>query len=227
MRCFCAASCERDTEVIAVRLRDVHKSFGSVEAVRGVDLTVRSGEVLAFLGPNGAGKTSTIDIMLGLSQPTSGDVEVYGMTPRRAITKGLVSAVMQTGGLLKDLTVEETVQYISKLFAVSRPVGEVMERAGITRIADRLVGKCSGGEQQRLRFAMALLPDPELLSSTSRPREWMSRADATSGRRSATTPPLAGRSSSPRTTSRRRTPTQTGSCSSARAGSSQTERPQR
>ena len=158
-----AASCERDTEVIAVRLRDVHKSFGSVDAVRGVDLTVRSGEVLAFLGPNGAGKTSTIDIMLGLSQPTSGDVEVYGMTPRRAVTKGLVSAVMQTGGLLKDLTVEETVQYISKLFAVSRPVGEVMERAGITRIADRLVGKCSGGEQQRLRFAMALLPDPELL----------------------------------------------------------------
>jgi len=70
---------------------------------------------------------------------------------------------MQTGGLLKDLTVAETVQYTSKLFAVSRPVGEVMERAGISRIADRLVGRCSGGEQQRLRFAMALLPDPELL----------------------------------------------------------------
>ena len=85
------------------------------------------------------------------------------MAPRRAITKGLVSAVMQSGGLLKDLTVGETVQYTSKLFAVSRPVSEVMERAGIAGIADRLVGKCSGGEQQRLRFAMALLPDPELL----------------------------------------------------------------
>jgi ABC-2 type transport system ATP-binding protein len=70
---------------------------------------------------------------------------------------------MQTGGLLKDLTVGETVQYTSKLFTVSRPVNEVMERAGIARIADRLVGRCSGGEQQRLRFAMALLPDPELL----------------------------------------------------------------
>ena len=157
------ASCERDAQVIAVHLRDVHKSFGSVEAVRGVDLTIASGEVLAFLGPNGAGKTSTIDMMLGLSQPSAGEVEVYGMTPRRAITKGLVSAVMQTGGLLKDLTVAETVQYTSKLFAVSRPVGEVMDRAGISHIADRLVGKCSGGEQQRLRFAMALLPDPELL----------------------------------------------------------------
>ena len=146
-----------------MRLREVYKSFGSVQAVRGVDLTIRSGEIMAFLGPNGAGKTSTIDIILGLSQPNSGEVKVYGLTPRRAITKGLVSAVMQTGGLLKDLTVEETVQYTSALFAVSRPVNEVMERAGIARIADRLVGRCSGGEQQRLRFAMALLPDPELL----------------------------------------------------------------
>ena len=157
------ASCERDAQVIAVHLRDVHKSFGSVDAVRGVDLTVASGEVLAFLGPNGAGKTSTIDMILGLSRPTAGQVEVYGMPPRRAITKGVVSAVMQTGGLLKDLTVAETVQYTSKLFAASRPVDEVMERAGISHIADRLVGKCSGGEQQRLRFAMALLPDPQLL----------------------------------------------------------------
>ena len=154
---------EHDSETVAVHLRDVHKSFGSVKAVRGVDLTIRSGEVLAFLGPNGAGKTSTIDLVLGLAQPTSGDVKVYGMAPRRAITKGLVSAVMQNGGLLKDFTVRETVLYTSKLFAASRPVGEVLERAGIAGIADRLVGKCSGGEQQRLRFAMALLPDPELL----------------------------------------------------------------
>jgi ABC-2 type transport system ATP-binding protein len=154
---------EQDSETLAVQLRGVHKTFGSVKAVRGVDLTMHSGEVVAFLGPNGAGKTSTIDIILGLSQPTIGEVAVFGMAPRRAVTKGLISAVMQTGGLLKDLTVRETVQYTSNLFAVSRPVEEVLERAGITRIADRLVGKCSGGEQQRLRFAMALIPDPELL----------------------------------------------------------------
>ena len=147
----------------AVDLRGVHKSFGSVQAVRGVALAVGSGEVMAFLGPNGAGKTSTIDMILGLSRPDAGEVEVYGMAPRQAVRKGLVSAVMQTGGLLKDLTVAETVQYTARLFAVSRPVGEVLERAGITAIADRMVGKCSGGEQQRLRFAMALIPDPELL----------------------------------------------------------------
>jgi ABC-2 type transport system ATP-binding protein len=150
-------------DLSAVRLRDVHKSFGSVHAVRGVSLSIRPGEILAFLGPNGAGKTSTIDIILGLSPPSAGEVKIFGMTPRRAITMGLVSAVMQSGGLLKDLTVKETVQYTSKLFTTSRPIGEVMERAGIAPIADRLVVKCSGGEQQRLRFAMALLPDPELL----------------------------------------------------------------
>jgi len=150
-------------EMQAIELRGMHKYFGAVQAVRGVDLTVRPGEVMAFLGPNGAGKTSTIDVILGLSRPTSGVVKVYGMAPREAVRRGLVSAVMQTGGLLKDLTVAETVQYMAELFAVSRPVNEVLERAGISAIADRSVGKCSGGEQQRLRFAIALIPDPELL----------------------------------------------------------------
>ena len=147
----------------AVELNDVHKSFGSVAAVNGIDLSVAPGEIVAFLGPNGAGKTSTIDMILGLSQPTSGHVAVYGMHPRRAISRGLVSAVMQTGGLLKDLTVAETARYTASLFAHAEPVGEVLKRAGIAAIADRKVGKCSGGEQQRLRFAMALLSDPELL----------------------------------------------------------------
>jgi ABC-type multidrug transport system ATPase subunit len=74
----------------------VHKSFGSVQAVRGVALAIGSGEVMAFLGPNGAGKTSTIDMILGLSRPDAGEVEVYGMAPRQAVRRGLVSAVMQS-----------------------------------------------------------------------------------------------------------------------------------
>jgi ABC-2 type transport system ATP-binding protein len=147
----------------AVRLADVTKSFGKVEAVRGIDLAIRPGEVVAFLGPNGAGKTTTIDMMLGLSQPTTGTVEILGMAPRDAVARGLVSAVMQTGGLLKDLTVRETAAYTASLFAGTRPVDDVLADAGITAIADRKVAKCSGGEQQRLRFAMALLPDPALL----------------------------------------------------------------
>ena len=146
-----------------VRLDGVTKTFGEVRAVRGIDLEIQPGEMVAFLGPNGAGKTTTIDMVLGLSQPTSGEVEVFGMAPREAIARGLVAAVMQTGGLLKDLTVRETVQYTASLFADTKPVDAVLESAGIAEIANRKVGKCSGGEQQRLRFAMALLSDPALL----------------------------------------------------------------
>ena len=147
----------------AVRLTGVTKDFGSVHAVRGIDLEIQPGEIVAFLGPNGAGKTTTIDMILGLSQPTTGSATVLGLAPRQAIARGLVSAVMQTGGLLKDLTVRETVQYTASLFADTRPVDEVLANAGISEIAGRKVAKCSGGEQQRLRFAMALLSDPALL----------------------------------------------------------------
>jgi ABC-2 type transport system ATP-binding protein len=151
------------TSTPAVRLQGVTKDFGPVHAVRGIDLEIEPGEMVAFLGPNGAGKTTTIDMILGLSQATTGHVEVLGMAPRQAIARGLVAAVMQTGGLLKDLTVRETVQYTASLFVDTKPVDEVLSSAGITSIADRRVAKCSGGEQQRLRFAMALLSDPALL----------------------------------------------------------------
>ncbi|PRZ35257.1 ABC-2 type transport system ATP-binding protein [Antricoccus suffuscus] len=151
------------TDESSVVLDAVTKTFGSVTAVDGLSLRINRGEVVALLGPNGAGKTSTVDMILGLSTPTTGNVSVYGMAPRKAVSLGAVSAVMQTGGLLKDYTVAETVQLTASLFTPSRPVSEVLERAGITDIADRRVGKCSGGEQQRLRFALALLPDPDLL----------------------------------------------------------------
>jgi ABC-2 type transport system ATP-binding protein len=147
----------------AISIRGVTKDFGAVHAVRGIDLSVEPGEIVAFLGPNGAGKTTTLDIVLGLSQPTTGSAEVFGLHPRQAIARGLVSAVMQTGGLLKDLTVRETVAYMASLFADTQPIDDVLEHAGITGLANRKVGKCSGGEQQRLRFAIALLSDPVLL----------------------------------------------------------------
>jgi ABC-2 type transport system ATP-binding protein len=152
-----------EATLLAVDLTGVHKNFGHVHAVDGVDLKITPGEIVAILGPNGAGKTSTIDIILGLSQPSAGSVSVLGMHPRQAISRGLISAVMQTGGLLKDLTVRETIEYTGSLFASSQPVNEVLRGAGIVEIADRRVGKCSGGEQQRLRFALALLSDPVLL----------------------------------------------------------------
>jgi ABC-2 type transport system ATP-binding protein len=147
----------------AVHLQGLTKRFGAVTAVDGLSLTIEPGEVVAFLGPNGAGKTTTIDMMLGLARPDAGTVQVYGRPPVEAIGRGDVAAVMQTGGLLKDYTVEETVQLTASLFRDTRPPGEVLERAGIAGIAGRRVGKCSGGQQQRLRFAMALVSDPRLL----------------------------------------------------------------
>jgi len=150
----------RTDRLDAVRLTDLHKSFGDVTAVDGVDLTISPGEVVALLGPNGAGKTTTIDMILGLSRPTSGDARVFGMSPRQAVDRGLVAAVMQTAGLLPDITVRETVQLTASLFSHRIDAEEAMRRAGVTDFASRIVKKCSGGQQQRLRFAMALVSDP-------------------------------------------------------------------
>jgi ABC-2 type transport system ATP-binding protein len=147
----------------AVELTRLTKKFGPVTAVDDLSLRIQPGEVVAFLGPNGAGKTTTIDMILGLARPTAGTVAIYGQAPADAIAYGQVAAVMQTGGLLKDLTVAETARMTGSFFSRSRPVEEVLERAGIAGIADRMVGKCSGGQQQRLRFAMALLSDPDLM----------------------------------------------------------------
>ncbi|MGC0142000.1 ABC transporter ATP-binding protein [Pseudactinotalea sp. Z1732] len=151
----------------AIAVRGLRKSFpgrdGRIHAVDGVDLTIGHGEIVAFLGPNGAGKTSTLDIVLGLVPPDAGSVAVMGLAPREAVLAGKVSALLQTGGLLRDLTVAETVRYVASTFTAPRPVQEVLERAGLNELANRKVSKCSGGEQQRLRFALALLPDPELL----------------------------------------------------------------
>ncbi|GAA1407084.1 ABC transporter ATP-binding protein [Glutamicibacter uratoxydans] len=151
----------------AVTLTGLHKTFTTsrtkVEAVRGVELGIETGQIVALLGPNGAGKTTTVDMILGLSQPTSGKVEVLGLDPRKAVSSGRVSAVMQTGGLLRDMTVLETVRVIAAMHQRPERVEAVMERTGLSGIAKRRVGKCSGGEQQRIKFALALLPDPDVL----------------------------------------------------------------
>ncbi|WCN80217.1 ABC transporter ATP-binding protein [Micromonospora sp. LH3U1] len=148
---------------LAVELDGLTKTFGAVTAVDGLSLRVQPGEVVAFLGPNGAGKTTTIDMLLGLARPDAGTVRILGGTPDDAVARGRVAAVLQTGGLLKDLTVGETVEMTAHFYRHTRPAAEVLERAGIADIAGRVVGRCSGGQQQRLRFALALLPDPDLM----------------------------------------------------------------
>ncbi len=152
----------------ALDLAGLTKTFrtrddGDVKAVAGVNLRVGAGEVVALLGPNGAGKTTTLDMLLGLTSPTSGSVSVFGQAPRDAVSAGRISAVLQSGGLLRDLSVRETVQMVASVFPSPQSVDEVIAQAGLQKLAKRMVSKCSGGEQQRLRFALALLPDPDLL----------------------------------------------------------------
>ncbi|MEO8561333.1 MAG: ABC transporter ATP-binding protein [bacterium] len=149
--------------MLAIDLQHLTKRYGAVTAVNDLTLQITPGEIVAFLGPNGAGKTTTIDMMLGLARPDAGSVDILGKAPVDAIALGEIAAVMQSGGLLKDFTVAETVEFTASLYPQARPIEEVLERAGIRHIASRRVGKCSGGEQQRLRFAMALLSDPRLL----------------------------------------------------------------
>jgi len=151
----------------ALHLHGLTKVYGdgpdAARAVDGIDLRVATGEIVALLGPNGAGKTTTLDLILGFTPPTAGDVRVLGLLPREAVAAGHVSAVLQTGGLLRDLTVGETVALIASTYPSPPPAAEVLGRAGLARLAGRRVGTCSGGEQQRLRFALALLADPDLL----------------------------------------------------------------
>jgi ABC-2 type transport system ATP-binding protein len=146
-----------------IQLSGLRKRFGAVAAVDGVDLTIHAGEVVALLGPNGAGKTTTVDLALGLSSPTEGGALLFGEEPRRAIVDGRVGAMLQGGAILPDLTVRDAVALVGSAHRAPMPVDEALRRARCTDIAGRRVGKLSGGQLQRARFAVAVVSDPELL----------------------------------------------------------------
>ncbi len=147
----------------SVRLSGVHKSYGAVRAVRGLDLSVRAGETVALLGPNGAGKSTTIDLVLGLARPDSGRVALFGEEPVDAVHNGRIGAMLQTGTLIEHLTVRELVRMVASLYPRPRPVDEVLELTATTQIASRDTTKLSGGQTQRVRCALALVGDPDLL----------------------------------------------------------------
>jgi ABC-2 type transport system ATP-binding protein len=147
--------------------RSLVKSFpsssGIVRAVRGVDVSIAPGETVALLGPNGAGKTTTIDMLLGLSRPDRGEIRLFGRPPEVAVRSGGVGAMLQTGGLIRELSVRELVAMMASLYPHPLPVDEVLEVAGLQDVADRRTQKLSGGQTQRARFALALAGDPRLL----------------------------------------------------------------
>ena len=136
---------------------------GTLTAVDNLDLTISKGEIIALLGPNGAGKTTLIDMILGLTEPARGTLTVQGISPKKAVQRGDIGAVLQTGGLLKDLTVRQTLEMLATLYPTRIDIDEVLANADLTELAHRKVGKCSGGQQQRIRFAIATMHDPNIL----------------------------------------------------------------
>jgi ABC-2 type transport system ATP-binding protein len=153
--------------VSEISLRGLVKSFkgphGPIEAVRGVDVEIAAGETVALLGPNGAGKSTTIDMLLGLLEPDAGSVSVFGLTPSDAVAAGAVGGMLQTGALIRDLTVRELVAMMAALYPAPLPVDEVLELTGTAEIAAQRTQKLSGGQTQRVRAAVALVSNPELL----------------------------------------------------------------
>ena len=146
-----------------IRLAVLTKNYGAVRAVDAIDLVIAPGETVALLGPNGAGKSTTIDMILGLAKPDAGSVRVFGMTPAEAVRAGAIGAMLQTGTLLRDLTVRELITMMAWLYPNPMAVRDVLELAGIADIADRRTQKLSGGQTQRIRAAIGLVSNPDLL----------------------------------------------------------------
>ena len=147
----------------AIDARELSKRYGSIEAVRGIDLEVATGETVALLGPNGAGKSTTIDMILGLLRPDDGAVSVFGGAPEEAIAGGLVGAMLQSGGLIRDLSVRELIAMVASLYPKSLDVDEALALTGLQETASQRTQKLSGGQTQRVRFAVALVSNPQLL----------------------------------------------------------------
>jgi ABC-2 type transport system ATP-binding protein len=147
----------------AVELIDAHKSFGPVQAVRGVDLAIRPGEVMAILGPNGAGKTTSINLMLGLRRPTRGRARLFGLDPTDRRARSRCGVMLQESGVPTQLKVHELVDLFSSYYPRPMPAARAIMLAGLEDQAGRASSKLSGGQRQRLYFALAICGDPDVL----------------------------------------------------------------
>jgi len=149
-----------------LRFAGVTRTYGQHVALDRLDLEVSRGEILALLGPNGAGKSTSISLLLGLLRPSEGTVEVLGTTPRKAVAAGRVGAMLQTGsgsGLPPGVRVGAVLRMVRRLYKHPAPVDVTVERAGIERLLHRQTHQLSGGQAQRVRFAIAIAGNPELV----------------------------------------------------------------
>lgn len=157
--------CSAPVDTLAIEARGIRKSYGALEAVKGIDLAVATGEVFALLGPNGAGKTTTVEILEGYRRRTAGEVKVLGHDPAAGERgfKNRIGIVLQETGIDQYLTVAETIDRYRGFYPRSRPLDEIIEVVGLEEKRDARVGKLSGGQQRRLDVAIGLAGDPELL----------------------------------------------------------------
>ena len=146
-----------------VSFDNVSKHYGSLRAVDRLSLDLRAGQTVALLGPNGAGKSTSLDMLLALRKPTSGRIRMFGSDPYHAVKTGRVGAMLQSGGLMPEVTVRELVQLVTGLQPRPVPVPTTLRRAGIEAIADQRVDRLSGGQTQRVRFALAIAGDCDLI----------------------------------------------------------------
>ncbi len=149
----------------AIKIRGLRKSYGSKEAVRGIDLEVAKGEIFAFLGPNGAGKTTTTEILEGYRERSAGEVSVLGTDPANAdkALRERIGIVLQQCELQPVLTVRETLALYAGYYSSPRAIDDTIELVGLGEQADTRAGKLSGGQQRRLDVGIALIGDPEVL----------------------------------------------------------------
>ncbi len=147
----------------AAALSGVTKNYGSRRALDAIDLSIRSGELLALLGPNGAGKTTAVKLMLGLLNPDSGTVRVFGHDPRTAEHRQRTGVMLQVTRVPETLRVREHIDLFSSYYPHPLPMAEIVSAAGLQGIENRFFGELSGGQKQRVLFALAICGDPDLL----------------------------------------------------------------
>ena len=148
---------------IVAALRGASKQYGTLRALDGVDLDVRSGEVFALLGPNGAGKTTAISHLLGLLQVDEGSATVFGQAPQLLSSRRRIGAMLQTAGVPDTLTVGELIALFRSYYPNPRTVADIAELAGVADLLKRRYGKLSGGQQRRVQFALAIAGRAEIL----------------------------------------------------------------
>ena len=148
---------------VAVRFAEVTRRFGNVTALDHVDLAIRTGETVALLGPNGAGKSTAIGLMLGLIEPTAGAVAVFGLSSHAAVASGRVGSMLQGAGLPANVRVGELIEFARRLYPAPLAYPALIERTGLRALTGRAVETLSGGEAQRVRFAIAIAGDPDLV----------------------------------------------------------------